>query len=43
MLRMQIVVEKYMSGRFTLEVEPSDTSAVVKARIQDQEGNFVKI
>ena len=40
---MQIFVKYSFAGKIiTLEVEPSDTIAVVKARIQDQEGKFIE-
>ena len=41
-LKMQIFVKMWpsQSEPFTLEVEPTDTDAVVKARIQDKKGNF---
>ena len=42
-LKMKIFVKYSFAGKIiTLEVEPSDTIAVVKARIQDQEGKFIE-
>ena len=42
-LRMPIIVELVNGETFTLEVNPSDTIAVVKARIRDQKGNLQNI
>ena len=36
---MQITVEHVNVKTFTLEVDPYDTIATTKARIQDEEGN----
>lgn len=35
---MQIFVKTLADGTFTLEVEPSDTSENVKAKVQDKKG-----
>ena len=40
---MPIIVELVNGETFTLEVDPSDTIAKVKARIRDQKGNLQNI
>ena len=40
-LRMTIFVERINGEKFTIEVDPSDPISVLKARIQDQEGNYI--
>ena len=43
-LRMPIIVEYGVKGEtFILEVDSSETIGTVKARIQDQKGNILKI
>ena len=44
LLKMQIFVKIWPSvyDPFTLEVESTDTNAVVKARIQDKKGTFTE-
>ena len=37
---MQIYVERLTGETFTLKVEPIDTNAIVKSRIQVKEGNL---
>ena len=39
-LRMKIYVERINCEQFIIEVDPSDPVSVLKARIQDQEGNY---
>ena len=40
-LRMKIFVERISGEKFSIEVDPSDSISVLKARIQDQEGNYM--
>ena len=40
-LRMKVFVERINGEKFTFEVNPYDPISVLKARIQDQEGNYI--
>ena len=40
-LRITIFIERINGEKFTIEVDPSDPISVLKARIQDQEGNYI--
>ena len=37
-LKMKVIVNQLGGEKFDLEVEPTDTNAVLKARIQDRTG-----